>query len=130
MTDEIEAIRQANEEMRGRLLPRERGGDAYVARAVAHIDRLLEIITEKDDAAEVVELRVELLREIIAEKDQQAAALLKHCADTIERKADIIAEKDLAITKCEAEIARLRHGSQAVWLGDISDHAFEGRKKT
>ena len=59
---------------------------------------------------------VDRLLAIIAEKDRQAAALLKHAADTIEQKANVIAEKD-------AEIARLsgraRCGCDACCLEDM-----------
>jgi ADP-glucose pyrophosphorylase len=54
---------------------------------------------------------IDRLLEIIAEKDRQAATLLKHAADTIEQKALIIAEKDeeIAVVKESALLMRVEY---------------------
>jgi hypothetical protein len=73
MSDEIEEILARNEERKANHYREACDVAAEWLTGIDDIDRLLEII---------------------AEKDRQAATLLKHAADTIEHKANVIAEKD------------------------------------
>jgi uncharacterized protein (UPF0371 family) len=103
MSDEIEEIRARNEERK--------------ACGAEPCEELVESIltTPVDDCIHNRTGRasadIDRLLEIIAEKDRQAATLLKHAADTIEQKALIIAEKDeeIAVVKESALLMRVEY---------------------